>query len=139
MIKEMVYELTVYGETPSKKNSKVYTRGGRFIPSAAHREWHQGALIDLAVQKKRMGADRPSRIGPHPVSVRMTFYHGNNVRRDSDNQASSIMDLLQDARILKDDCWQIVREITIINRFDKGHARCEIVIMTIDTEAAECQ
>lgn len=138
MIKEMVYKLTVYGETPSKKNSKVYTRGGRFIPSAAHREWHQGALIDLAVQKKRMGADRPEQID-RPVSVRMTFYHGNNVRRDSDNQASSIMDLLQDARILKDDCWQIVREITIINRFDKGHARCEIVIMTIDTEAAECQ
>jgi Holliday junction resolvase RusA-like endonuclease len=133
-------KLTVYGETPSKKNSKIYTRGGRFIPSAAHREWYQGALIDLAVQLKKMGADRPERI-EYPVAVCLTFYHGNNSRRDCDNQTSSILDLLQDARILADDRWQIVREITVRNRADKGHARCEIDIekLTIDTEDAECQ
>ncbi len=133
-------KLTVYGETPSKKNSKVYTRGGRFIPSAAHREWHQGALIDLAVQLKRMGPERPLLI-EYPVAVCMTFYHGNNARRDCDNQTSSILDLLQDARILADDRWQIVREITVKNRADKGHARCEIDIekLTIDMEDAECQ
>lgn len=133
-------KLTVYGETPSKKNSKVYTRGGRFIPSAAHREWHQGALIDLAVQLKRMGTERP-RLIEYPVAVCMTFYHGNNARRDCDNQTSSILDLLQDARILADDRWQIVREITVKNRADKGHARCEIDIekLTIDMEDAECQ
>ena len=80
-------KLTVYGETPSKKNSKIYTRGGRFIPSAAHKEWHQGAQIDLAVQLKKMGPDRPELID-YPVAVCLTFWHGNNVRRDSDNQTS---------------------------------------------------
>ena len=131
-------KLTVYGETPSKKNSKVFTKGGRFIPSAAHRDWYQGALIDLAVQLKKMGPERPVKIDT-PVAICLTFYHGNNVRRDCDNQTSSILDLLQDAQVLADDCWQIVREITVRNKADKGHARCEIDIMTIDMEAAECQ
>jgi hypothetical protein len=38
------------------------------------------------------------------------------------------MDLLQDAKVLADDRWQIVRILNIYNHYDKGHARCLIEI-----------
>ena len=97
------------------------------IPSAKHQKWHTDAILQLNSQICRMGPDAPNMI-EEPVSVTLTFYHGDQVRRDSDNQASSIMDLLQDAKVLADDCWQIVRILNIYNHFDKGNARCLVEI-----------
>ena len=91
-------------------------------------------MLQLAGQMSRMprdevpfGAEHPDGI-EDPVSVTLTFYHGTLVRRDSDNQAASIMDLLQDAKVLADDRWQIVRILNIYNHFDKGNPRCLIEI-----------
>ena len=114
----------ILGETPGKKNSKIWTKSGKLIPSAKHQKWHQDAMLQL----KRQFLDLPCFDIDYPVAVTLTFYHGDQVRRDSDNQASSIMDLLQDAKILADDRWQIVRILNIYNHFDKGNARCLIEI-----------
>ena len=125
----------IIGETPGKKNSKIWTRSGKLIPSAKHQKWHQDAMLQMAGQISRLAtSDRPVADGTnvegidYPVSVTLTFYHGDQVRRDSDNQAASIMDLLQDAKVLADDRWQIVRILIIYNHFDKGNARCLIEI-----------
>ena len=125
----------IIGETPGKKNSKIWTRSGKLVPSAKHKKWHQDAMVQMAAQISRLAAsDRPVADGTnvegidYPVSVTLTFYHGDQVRRDSDNQAASIMDLLQDAKVLADDRWQIVRILNIYNHFDKGNARCLIEI-----------
>ena len=67
---------------------------------------YQAKLIGLLLGMIAEGID-------YPVSITLTFYHGDQVRRDSDNQAASIMDLLQDAKVLADDRWQIVRILTI--------------------------
>lgn len=117
----------ILGETPGKKNSKIWTKSGKLIPSAKHQKWHTDALIQLNSQICRMGQDMPNMI-EDPVAITLTFYHGDQVRRDSDNQTSSIMDLLQDAKVLADDRWQIVRILNIYNHFDKGNARCVIEI-----------
>lgn len=117
----------IIGETPGKKNSKIWTKSGKLIPSAKHQKWHSDALIQLNAQICRMAPEMPNMI-EDPVSVTLTFYHGDQVRRDSDNQAASIMDLLQDAKVLADDRWQIVRILNIYNHFDKGNARCLIEI-----------
>lgn len=114
----------ILGETPSKKNSKIWTKSGKLIPSAKHQKWHQDAMLQLSGQ---MAITKPETIS-QPVSVTLTFYHGDQVRRDSDNQAASIMDVLQDAEILEDDRWQIVRILNIYNHYDKGNARCLIEI-----------
>ena len=116
----------ILGETPSKKNSKIWTRSGKLIPSKAHQKWKTDALIQLNSQICRT-EPMPNMI-EDPVAVTLTFYHGDQVRRDSDNQTSSIMDLLQDAKVLADDRWQIVRILNIYNHYDKGHARCLIEI-----------
>lgn len=125
----------IIGETPSKKNSKIWTKGHKLIPSKAYQVWHMDAGIQIASQIARMAAsDRPVAEGTnvegidYPVSVTLTFYHGDQVRRDSDNQAASIMDLLQDEKVLADDRWQIVRILNIYNHFDKGNARCLVEI-----------
>lgn len=124
----------IIGETPGKKNSKIWTKSGKLIPSAKHQKWHTDAMLQLTGQVSRLekdewpyGAGHPDGI-EDPVSVTLTFYHGDQVRRDSDNQAASIMDLLQDAKVLADDRWQIVRILNIYNHFDKGNARCLIEI-----------
>ena len=129
-------KLIIESETPGKKNSKIWTRSGKLIPSAKHQKWHTDALLQLNAQLCRMGEEAPNMIET-PVSVTLTFYHGDQVRRDSDNQASSIMDLLQDAKVLADDRWQIVRILNIYNYFDKGHARCEIDIRPLETTIEE--
>lgn len=125
------YKLTIEGETPSKKNSKLRTSTGYMIPSKAHQKWHEDAMLQVRGQLARM-EKRPHMIDT-PVAISLLFFHGDNVRRDSDNQAASIMDLLQDAEILEDDRWQIVRILNIYNHYDKGHARCEIDIKLLET------
>lgn len=122
----------IMGETPSKKNSKVFAKvKGHLvpIPSKAHQKWHEDAMLQLNsyMGLVMLGDDKPEPID-YPVSITLTFYHGDNVRRDSDNQAASIMDVLQDAKILADDRWQIVRILNIYNHYDKGNARCLIEI-----------
>ena len=124
-------KLVIEGETPSKKNSKIRTRTGYMIPSKAHQKWHEDAMLQVRGQLARM-KKQPHLIDT-PVAISLLFFHGDNVRRDSDNQASSIMDLLQDAEILADDRWQIVRILNIYNHYDKGHARCEIYIQELKT------
>ena len=118
-------QFKILGETPSKKNSKIWTRSGKLIPSKAHQVWKSDALIQLNAQLSIMG---PQKLITEPVQITLTFYHGDQIRRDSDNQAASIMDLLQDAKVLADDRWQIVRILNIYNHFDKGNARCLIDI-----------
>ena len=121
----------ILGETPSKKNSKIWTRSGKLIPSKAHQVWKSDALIQINAQLALMGAERPGTI-EEPVSITLTFYHGDQIRRDSDNQAASIMDLLQDAKVLADDRWQIVRILNIYNHYDKGNARSLIEINRLE-------
>ena len=116
----------IKGETPSKKNSKIRTRTGKMIPSKAHQKWHSDALLQLNAQICRM-KEMPNLIDS-PVKVSIYFYHGDHRRRDSDNQASSLMDLLQDAKVLADDNWNIVRELHIRNYIALKDAHCEIEI-----------
>lgn len=118
----------IKGETPSKKNSKIRTRSGYMIPSKAHQKWHEDAMLQLTAQISRLSAaERPQMID-YPIRVTLSFIHGDMVRRDSDNQTSSIMDLLQDVKVLSDDKWQIVRQIHINNDYEKNEAKCLIEI-----------
>ena len=116
---------TVKGETPAKKNSRITLRNGRTIPSAKFRQWHVVALAQLEIQCGKLPPFDPI---AYPVTISLDFYHSDNRRRDSDNGTSSILDLLQDACILKDDCWQIVRTLKIRNH-KADEARCDISIL----------
>lgn len=94
------------GETPSKKNNRIGLRSGKNIPSEKYRKWLQAKKIELFRQGILcQPIDKP-------VKISFVFYHKDERTRDTDNQISSILDLLKDAKVIKDDNWKIVRAIS---------------------------
>lgn len=131
----MNYEYIINAETPSKKNSRITLRNGKTIPSRKYREWEISASISLLQNKKEYPF--PKNPIESPVILRLEFAHGDFKRRDSDNQTSSILDLLQDVGILKDDNWRIVRRIEIENKYNKAKPFCRISIFDYKEEGGK--
>lgn len=100
------------GETPSKKNNRIGLRSGKNIPSEKYRKWLQAKKIELFRQGIRQPIDKP-------VKISFVFYHKDERTRDTDNQISSILDLLKDSKVIKDDNWKIVRAISAIAEIAK--------------------
>lgn len=117
--------ITLLGEVPAKKNSRVNTRSGRSFPSRRHALWHTQAALSARAQT--VGQTTVE----NPCEISLCFTHGDLRRRDSDNGVSSVFDLLVDCGILKDDSWQFVRGFTVSNQYQKGSPRCEITIKEI--------
>ena len=89
----------IEGDTPSKKNSRqLFYKKGRMIniPSQRYKDWHEQALA----QVKGYPLLTP------PYQIYLTFWMPTNRRTDLDNKVASVLDLLQDAGIIEDDCWQ---------------------------------
>lgn len=68
------------------------------------------------------------------IRLSVRFYHGDLKRRDSDNQLSSVLDTLVDAKVLCDDNWKIIPEKHIYDFYDKGNSRCEIELEELTDE-----
>ena len=119
-------KVTLMGETPSKKNSRINTRSGRSFPNQRYMKWHNAVVSQL----NQLLFAKQIEAFPEGMKVSMTvkFIHGDLVRRDSDNQLSSILDTLVDAKILSDDNWKVIPEKHIYDLFEKNNARCEIEI-----------
>lgn len=118
---------SISGETPAKKNSRITLPNGRTIPSKRYRDWHSAALFQLEEQWKDMKREMFN----GEIRVYLHFYHADNRRRDSDNGVSSIFDTLQDAGIISDDRWQIIKEFSVKN-YKADFPRCEIKIIEIE-------
>lgn len=115
--------LTIHGEAPSKKNSRINTRSGRSFPGRRFSLWHESAVSVIKSQWKREPVKGPA-------EIIIAFFHKDRRRRDSDNQTSSVLDTLVDAGVLEDDSWRIVRRITVDNYLDpQKKGRCEITVM----------
>lgn len=117
----MNYSFIIHGETPSKKNSRINLPNGVSIPNERYREWHDMAQGQL-MRQKRPG--KPLEV----VSIDLLFIHGDKRNRDSDNQLSSIFDLLQDCKIIKNDSWQNIPHYAVDNDYEKNNAKAIIKI-----------
>lgn len=116
-------KLIIEGETPAKKNSRIVnTKTGRSFPSKRYSEWHKNSVFQVIHQ-----VGNSLQIS-EPCKISMTFVHGDLRRRDSDNGTSSILDLLTDCGVLKDDNWRIVQELSVKNSYSKGKPYCEVSI-----------
>lgn len=118
----MEYRYTLTGETPAKKNSLVRSRNGGMTHTREFFAWHAAAAFEISRQKY------PPEPLSCPLSVSVAFTHGTRARRDSDNALTTILDLLKDVAIIKDDCWEIVRAISVANSYRRGEAGCVITI-----------
>lgn len=118
----MRYIYTLQGETPAKKNSLTKFSNGRIGHTRRFYDWHDISAFEISRQAY------PPKPLDCPLAIKVEFYHADRTRRDSDNALTSILDLLKDVNIIKDDCWSIVRELSVVNRYDKGNAHCVITI-----------
>lgn len=105
-------ELRLDGNVPSKKNQRINTASGRSFPSKAYSDWHTYALQQVRIQTR-------ARIFK-PVSVEIIIYFGTNGRADLDNRITSILDMLVDALVLRDDKWQDVPRLAAEGVYRKG-------------------
>ncbi|MBP7118568.1 hypothetical protein KBA63_00630 [Candidatus Woesebacteria bacterium] len=110
-------KITIYGNTPSKKNSRINTRSGRSFPSSKYTAWHKEA-------SRQVVGSKPI---PNGTILTISFVAGDNRKFDLTNKAESIMDMLVDNGILEDDNYSIVPELILkFGGVDKNNPHCVI-------------
>lgn len=117
--------IVVSGRIPSKKNSvNIFVRNGIVMktPSSQYRKWHEIASWELKAKR-----DIPR--GVERAEIEIAFYLPDARKTDLTNKAESIMDLLVDNGVLKDDNCSIVPKLTLMyNGIDRKNPRAEITI-----------
>lgn len=104
-------ELVLEGNVPSKKNSRVRTRSGSSIPSKAFYEWEKSALIQVRQQTRERFLV--------PVSIEVIIYFATLGRADLDNRLTSILDMLVESLVIRDDKWQDVPRMAVQAEYRK--------------------
>lgn len=123
---------TIHGETPSKKNSRILnTKTKKSFPNRRYVEWHEAAVAEIMSCIARGEAER---VPPGKrVALMFTFYHGDERKRDDDNQLSSVLDTLVDAGILADDKWKVAPFKFVYNDLDRENPRVEVCIEFVNS------
>lgn len=116
------------GSVPAKKNTKRiykkrYGRGFCVLPPLAYEHW---SLCNRGVIQKQLFAQTTQDFLPIDFSVCLyvSFFYRTLHKKDSDNSLTSILDLLKDCGVIKDDNWQIVKFYAVSNysaSFDGVH------------------
>lgn len=111
LIKQSI-TLVLTGSIPSKKNSRINTRSGKSFPSKSFEDWQVDSIQDIRTQ---------SRIRFYnPVCIDIVVFFTDLKRADLDNRVTSILDMLVEAFVLKDDKWQDVPQITVRGEYRKN-------------------
>jgi len=98
-------ELILEGSVPSKKNSRINRGDGKSFPSKKYMEWQKYAIQQVRIQTRERFFE--------PVFIEVIIYFGTNIRADLDNRLTSILDMLVECVILRDDKWQDVPRIAV--------------------------
>lgn len=100
MSSPQIVELVLDGSVPSKKNSRINTKSGTSFPSKAFSDWQDEALISVRRQTRHRFRGL--------VQIELIIYFATLGRADTDNKVTSILDMLVEALVLKDDYWESV-------------------------------
>jgi Holliday junction resolvase RusA-like endonuclease len=93
-------ELTLTGNVPSKKNSRINRGDGMSFPSRKYMDWQNDSLTQVRLQTRERFYK--------PVAIEVIIYFATMGRADLDNRLTSILDMLVEALVLRDDKWQDV-------------------------------
>ena len=105
-------EIVLNGNVPSKKNSRVRTRSGSYIPSKEFADWQ----VDAMWQVRQQTRERFFK----PVCVDVTIIFGRKSKSDLDNRLTSILDMLVEALILRDDRYEYVPQMSARAEYRKN-------------------
>ena len=114
-------KIIINGRVPSKKNSRVKYKNGSVGTSDNYKKWHRDATIQLSKQcvKREKLVNR---------TVTLEIFYPDMRVADNTNKAESVMDLLVDYGVIKDDSWQIIPSVTINGSLDRENPRVEVSI-----------
>ncbi len=112
MLNPKIVEITLEGSVPSKKNSRINRGDGVSFPSNKFIQWQRNALKEVRMQTRHRFFN--------PVSVELIIYFGTNIRADLDNRLTSILDMLVEGLVLRDDKWQDVPMIQVQAEYRKN-------------------
>ena len=105
MSNQKTVELILDGNIPSKKNSRINRGDGVSFPSKRYVEWEASALQQVRLQTRERFFN--------PVGIEVIIYFGTNTRADLDNRLTSILDMLVEGLVLRDDKWQDVPRLAV--------------------------
>lgn len=93
-------ELVLEGNVPSKKNQRINTKDGLSFSSKAFTDWQNEALKQVRLQTRQRFYV--------PVQIEVVIYFATLGKADVDNRLTSILDMLTEALVLRDDKWENV-------------------------------
>lgn len=143
----MKIKLTYQGTIKAKKNSKQIIRGAdgrpRIISNSGARENEDDMIRQfiaqgmrpLSVQERTEAMLEATKRGTS-YAIDATIWQPNGIRRDLDNQITSILDALTKSGAILDDCRKFVKKISASDGgIDKTDPRAEITIEITEREA----
>lgn len=140
---EFIYKGVVHSKKNSKQIIKDATGRPRIISNAKAREMEQEMIAQfhsqmpiagLAAEMYMTQTERilAARDHARTYQVEATIWNLNNIRRDLDNQITSLLDGLVQAGVLPDDCSTIVTSISAnYGGIDRINPRAEIHIVEV--------
>lgn len=117
-------ELVLDGNVISKKNSRINRGDGVSFPSKKYMDWQKLAMQQVRLQTRERFFK--------PVSIEVIIYFGTNIRADLDNRLTSILDMLVECIILRDDKWQDVPRMAVQAEYRKRKPGAFIRITELD-------
>lgn len=117
-------ELVLEGSVPSKKNQRINRGDGMSFPSKKFVQWQSDALKQIRMQTRQRFYV--------PVGVEVIIYFGTNIRADLDNRLTSILDMLVEVLVIRDDKWQDVPRIAVQAEYRKGQPGAFIRLTEIE-------
>lgn len=105
-------ELVLDGSIPSKKNSRTNLSSGVSIPSTKFTQWQNDALRQVRMQTRERFLGL--------VQIEAIIYFATLGRADTDNKMTSILDMLVEGLVLKDDYWESVAETHYMAAYRPG-------------------
>lgn len=117
-------ELVLEGNVPSKKNSRINRGDGMSFPSKKYMDWQDSAMGQVRRQTRERFFV--------PVSIEVIIYFGTKTRADLDNRLTSVLDMLVECVVLRDDKWQDVPRIALQAEYRKGKPGAFVRITELD-------
>jgi hypothetical protein len=121
--RELPVRFEILGDIPSKKNSKkIIQVKGRvmIVPSSHYEKWHKQAMKQIEWNEPNLPDGLAIEICLHPSTYRAG---------DLSNKAESLLDLLVDRGVIRDDNWFAVPRVTLnFGGVDRINPRAEVVI-----------